>query len=173
MLVEWNGKPLIRHIVEQGLAACLSSVIIVTGCFDSNIRNAVEGLNVQVVHNPNWEEGVSSSIRVGLQRISSNVGATLFILADQPFQNSQLIETLVDHHRQSLSSIIAPMVEGKRGNPVLFDRVTFPDLMNLRGDIGGRGIFSKYPIQWIDWYDSRVMIDIDTPDDYQHSLEFI
>jgi CTP:molybdopterin cytidylyltransferase MocA len=71
-----------------------------------------------------------------------------------------------------LRSIIAPLVlEERRANPVLFDKVTFPDLLKLTGDIGGRAIFSKYKVEYIPWHDDRVLLDVDKPEDYQRLVE--
>jgi len=64
-----------------------------------------------------------------------------------------------------LHPIVAPLVAGQRANPVLFDRVTFPDLMALTGDVGGRAIFSKYPVKYLTWHDESLLVDIDTPED--------
>jgi molybdenum cofactor cytidylyltransferase len=71
-----------------------------------------------------------------------------------------------------MSSIIAPLVlENRRANPVLFDRVTFPDLLKLEGDIGGRAIFSKYKVEYMPWHDDRLLLDVDNPEDYQRLVE--
>jgi molybdenum cofactor cytidylyltransferase len=69
-----------------------------------------------------------------------------------------------------MAPIIAPLIDGQRGNPVLFDRVTFSDLQQVRGDAGGRQLFSRYPVAWVDWHDSAVLLDIDTEEDYQRLL---
>jgi CTP:molybdopterin cytidylyltransferase MocA len=66
-----------------------------------------------------------------------------------------------------LAPIVAPLVDGKRANPVLFDRTTFPELMALSGDVGGRAIFSKLPVDYLTWHDQSLLTDVDTLDDYR------
>jgi molybdenum cofactor cytidylyltransferase len=82
-----------------------------------------------------------------------------------------MIRKLVELHAQTLSPIAAPSINGRRSNPVLFDRDTFADLLDLSGDIGGRALFSKYQVSWLPWVDATSAIDIDTPDDYQRLLD--
>ncbi len=79
----------------------------------------------------------------------------------------ELIRKLVETHRQTLPAIVAPLVDDRRGNPVLFDRETFADLRQVKGDQGGRAIFAKYAVEWLPWMDPAVSLDIDTPQDYQ------
>jgi molybdenum cofactor cytidylyltransferase len=88
------------------------------------------------------------------------------MLADQPQIPVMLLSKLVERHRQTYGPIIAPRVGKQRGNPVLFDRTVFPELLTIQGDQGGRAVFSHYASQWIDWFDDRILLDVDTPDDY-------
>ena len=70
------------------------------------------------------------------------------------------------------SQFLAPLVlEERRANPVLFDKVTFPDLLKLEGDIGGRGIFSNYKVEYLPWHDDRLLFDVDKPEDYKRLVE--
>ena len=84
--------------------------------------------------------------------------------------HSVYVRSLIDKHALSLAPIIAPLIDGQRGNPVLFDRRVFHDLHLVRGDTGGRQLFSRYPVTWIDWHDPSVMLDIDTEEDYLRLL---
>jgi molybdenum cofactor cytidylyltransferase len=72
---------------------------------------------------------------------------------------------------KSLSPIVAPQVDGQRANPVLFNRETFAALNRLQGDIGGRNLFSRYPVQWVVWHDGDVLLDVDTAEDYRRLVE--
>jgi len=92
-------------------------------------------------------------------------GAAIFLLADQPQVTPMVLRALVEQHSAELAPIVAPLVAGQRANPVLFDRVTFPDLMALTGDVGGRAIFSKYSPTYLPWHDESLLVDVDTPDD--------
>jgi molybdenum cofactor cytidylyltransferase len=82
-----------------------------------------------------------------------------------------VLQALVECHAHDLPAVVAPYVFDRRANPVLFDRVTFPDLLTLEGDLGGRAIFSKFSPTYMDWLDERLLMDVDTPDDYRRLLE--
>jgi molybdenum cofactor cytidylyltransferase len=95
------------------------------------------------------------------------VGAAIFLLADQPQVPPTILRALVERHSLDLSPIVAPLVLGQRANPVLFDRLTFPDLISLTGDVGGRAIFNKYPVTWLPWHDESLLVDVDLPGDLE------
>jgi molybdenum cofactor cytidylyltransferase len=165
-LLIWKGDPFIRHVAKTALKAGLSPVTVVLGAESERIQQALEGLPVQIVNNPEWQNGQSTSIRAGVQSLPRNTGATVFMLADQPQIPETLVTSLVGLHQQSLAPIVAPQAGGRRGNPVLFDRTAFADLLALQGDTGGRAVFSRYPVTWLPWQDDSILLDIDTPEDY-------
>jgi len=142
-------------------------VVIVAGVHTPEIRAAVADLPVMVIHNPDWEAGQSTSVRCGLRALPDTIGAAIFLLADQPQIPIELVRALSDQHAQALSPIVAPLIDDRRGNPVLFDRLTFDDLMSLSGDVGGRAAFAKHPITYVPWHDANLLLDVDTPEDYQ------
>ena len=114
--------------------------------------------------NPDWEQGQSASIRQGLNSINSNIEGAVFLLADMPLVSSALIQELIQTHRSSLSPIVAPQVGERWGNPVLFDRMTFEDLMRLEGDRGGRALFDSFAIRPVAAGD-EALFDCDTQED--------
>ena len=65
---------------------------------------------------------------------------------------------------------MAPMIDGKRANPVLFDRSAFEALSLITGDAGGRQVFSRFAVSWLEWNDTDLLLDVDTPQDYQRLL---
>jgi len=181
-LLLWHGKPFIRVVAETALSAGLARLVVVTGAHAELVENALDGLPLLLVRNQDWQSGQSSSIQVGLRTLlqrskegetfqlpagQGEVGAALFLLADQPQITSAIVRALVEHHSSTLAPIIAPQVAGQRANPVLFDRVTFPDLMALSGDVGGREIFKRFPVEGLPWNDSSLLADVDTPQDYR------
>ena len=183
-LLDWQGSPLVRHAAGTALAAGLSPVVVVTGAYAEQVEAAVRDLPVIISHNPDWQQGQSSSIQTGLKAITppppplrdtspksfgfggGREGA-IFLLADQPQVTPAVLRALVERHSVELDPIVAPLVQGQRANPVLFDRVTFPALMSLAGDIGGRAIFSKFPVTYLPWHDENLLDDIDTPEQYE------
>lgn len=171
-VLEWKGKPFVRQVAETALQAGLWPVVIVTGSHAAEVESCLKDLPVKVIHNPNYQQGQSTSIQAGLQTLPQNIGAAVFLLADQPQIPVEVIRALVDSHTQEMQSIHAPLVlEDRRANPVLFDRDTFPDLLQLTGDIGGRAIFSKYKVEYIPWHDDILLLDVDNPEDYQRLVE--
>jgi molybdenum cofactor cytidylyltransferase len=167
-LATWNDKTLIRLVTENALASNISEVIVVVGASEGEVKNQISDLPVKIVSNQNWKIGQSSSIITGLSAVSPNSGAAFFLLADQPLIEPELLNKLIQAHSQTMAPVIAPEFESRRGNPVLFDKVTFPDLCGLTGDIGGRAIFDKYPPLTIPWTDESIFMDIDTPRDLFH-----
>lgn len=176
-LLDWKGKPFIRQVAETALQAGLWPVEVVTGFHAADIESALSGLPVHIVYNPDYQQGQSTSIKAGITALNpsdlrGSVGSAIFLLADQPQIPVEVIRALVESHAQEMHSILAPLVlEERRANPVLFDRVTFPDLLNLTGDVGGRAIFDKHRVEYLPWHDDILLFDVDKPEDYQRMKE--
>ena len=98
------------------------------------------------------------------------VGAAIFLLADQPQLTTSILSALIERHSRELPTILAPLVIDRRANPVLFDRRAFDDLLQLQGDVGGRAIFSKHSVEYLPWHDQRLLLDVDTPEQYARLL---
>lgn len=171
-LIKFRGRPLVWHVVRAGLAAGLAPIVVVAGAETAAIRRALQDERVTVVENLAWKGGQSTSLRQGLSMIMIRpwpgmpLEAAVFLLADMPLVDPELIRRLVGMHRETLSPLVAPRAAGRRANPVLFDKVTFPDLRRLSGDQGGRSLFDRYASAWVDWTESA-MLDLDTPDDLE------
>ena len=167
-LLDWKGKPFIRQVTETALQAGLEPVVVVTGFRHTDVASHLQDLPIRLIHNPDFELGQSTSIKAGIRSLPQHIGAAVFLLADQPQIPTEVIRALVEAHAGERPSILAPLVlEERRANPVLFDRVTFPDLLNLTGDIGGRGIFDKHRVTYLPWHDDILIFDVDKPDDYE------
>lgn len=188
-LLDWKGKPFVRHVTETALRSGLEPVVVVTGFHHAEVEFALQGLPVHIAHNSDYTQGQSTSIKAGVAELvwsqgarsrdyggkqpdSKGAGAAVFLLADQPQIPVEVIRALVETHTRRLPAILAPLVlEEKRANPVLFDRITFPALMNLKGDVGGRAIFDKFKVEYIPWHDDILLFDVDKPADYQRLIE--
>jgi molybdenum cofactor cytidylyltransferase len=171
-LLEIDGQPMVRRSARLALAAGLAPVIVVCGAYLSQVKQALTGLPVNCVENPDWQEGQSTSLRAGLQNLPEETSGAVFLLADQPFLSLDIILALVREHAQTLAPIVAPRVGDQRANPVYFDKVTFPDLLALEGDIGGRAVIQsgRYRVSWLEWLDAKLLEDIDTLEDYNTLL---
>lgn len=169
-LLDWRGVPFVRAVAKTALAAGLSPVVVVVGADGEQVAEVLDGLDVIVAVNPEWAEGQGSSVRVGVAALPDDVGAAVFLLSDQPQIPVRLVETVLAEYSRTLAPVVAPLVDERRGNPVLFDRQTFGDLLQAKGDKGGRQVFSKYRVQTFPWLEARDGLDVDTWDDYQRLL---
>ena len=169
-LLDWKGQPFVRAVAGTALEAGLSPVVVVTGAHGGKIESAVNDLPVRLIRNEEWREGQASSIRAGIRSLPGNVGAGIFLLSDQPQVTATILRALVESHAAQLQPVLAPMVQDQRATPVLFDRVTFGDLLALTGDTGGRGIFHKHRVDYLPWHDDRLLLDVDTPEMYQRLI---
>jgi molybdenum cofactor cytidylyltransferase len=167
-LLDWKGKPFVRQVTETALQAGLEPVLVITGNHHTEIESCLKDLPVTVIHNSNYKNGQSESIKLGIKNLPNNIGSNIFLLADQPQIPVEVIRALKEHHSQTLSPIIAPLVlEERRANPVLFDKVTFSNLLQITGDTGGRVIFDKHQVDYLPWHDDILIFDVDTPEDYE------
>lgn len=167
----WRGKSFIENAVQCGLDAGLQKIFVVTNnAYSQYIHNDFL-LKIHLINNPTWQSGQSTSVRLGVQSLPSNIGGAVFLLCDQPHIPAQLVRALIDRHAEVRAPIIAPSVAGKRANPVLFDRSTFSDLLSVEGDKGGRILFAKYPVEYVPWNDESILLDVDTPEDYARLRE--
>jgi molybdenum cofactor cytidylyltransferase len=168
--LDWKGKPFIQVVAENAINAGLSPVIVVTGEAHEKITDLLAHLPVTVVHNQNWQEGQGTSVSVGVRNLPNGIGGAIFLLVDQPQIKSPIIETLISEHSISMSKIVAPLIDNQRGNPVLFDKSTFIELAKLKGEKGGRKLFSNYHVRWVPWVDDGALLDVDTEENYQRLL---
>ena len=166
-----NGTPMIRHIAEIVLETALSPVVVVTPKDDRILRETLSGLDVLFAANPNSQLGISSSLQTGILNVPGDCEACMVVLGDQPFISNDLLLLLAEEYSHSQAEIVYPAVKGKRSNPVLLDRIVFSSLMELQGDIGARVIFQKFNNHVVDWPDSRLLLDLDTPEDLQRIID--
>ncbi len=171
-LLPVDGRPMVHHVASAVAELELAQVIVVTGAQAGAVGKALADLPVDIVVNESWAEGMSSSLRVGLRRLRPGIQAALVLLADQPALTTDLLQLLVARYRATRALIVAPFYRGRRGNPVLFDRALFPELLAVRGDRGGRQLLARYPerVEQVEVDDPAVLVDIDSPEDYQGLL---
>jgi len=169
-LLKWKGEPFVHAVSQTALRAGLSPVVVVTGAHADYVEAAVRDLDVRIVRNENWKSGQGSSIQEGVRSLPDECGGAIFLLADQPQVDTPILQALKEKHAEGLYPIVAPMVIDRRANPVLLDRVTFPDLMAIEGDTGGRAIFHKHRVEYLPWHDDSLLLDIDTPEQYQRFI---
>ena len=162
-----SGKPLVRIAAEQALSSRASPVVVVSGHERARVEAALAGLDVRLAHNPDYPQGLSTSVKTGLAALPPESEAAIVCLGDMPQVTSALIDRLIaafDPERNAL--VVLPTFSGKRGNPVLWSRRFFPELMALEGDVGARNLIGAYPevVTEVPVENAAAMVDIDTPD---------
>lgn len=169
LLSPWGDKTVLEQVVDVALASPLASVTVVIGCEAHLIRPLIEDRPVRVVVNEDWPQGLASSVRAGLASLAPDTEAVVFLLGDQPGITPHTVAEVVRRYYQTRKPIVAPAFQGKRGNPVLFDRSTFLELASLEGDVGGRAVIARHPhrVEVVEVSDPAVIQDIDTPSDYE------
>jgi len=159
-------------ILEQTIDNILSSIvdetIVVLGHKAEEVRKAIANRPVRIAVNPDYRQGMSTSIIAGLNLINRRAQAVLIALGDQPFVDSQTINILIEGFVSGDKGIAVPVYQGKRGHPVIFDIRYKDELLELKGDIGGREIIARYPEDVLEVAVNceGVCIDIDTVENY-------
>ena len=167
LLLDLQGKPVIRHTVERVIAAGFAPVLVVVGPEHEALRRALDGLGARLVVNPAPEAGQASSVRVGIQAMPAEARAALIALGDQPGLSLEVISRLRQAMGVSGTSIAAPRYTDGLGNPVLFAAAVFPELLTLSGDRGARSVVEKDAARLAIVDVSTPMPgDLDTPEDY-------
>jgi molybdenum cofactor cytidylyltransferase len=165
LLAEIGGKPILRRTVEAALGSAAKPVIVVTGHEAGRVMEALKGLEVVFVHNPNYVEGLSTSLKAGISAVPSRCDAAAILLADMPEVSSQLIDRLAFAIKPENGTLIAvPVRDGKRGNPVVWSRRLFGEFEKLEGDIGARHLIGLYQeaVAEVMAEDETIFLDIDT-----------
>ncbi len=167
LLATLEGTPLVRHAAKAALAAGLAEIVVVTGHQSDAVQASLDDLGVRFVHNPDFAEGLSTSLKTGLAALGPDVDAVVVMLGDMPRISPELIGRLVGafapaegHHA------VVPTAQGRRGNPVLWGRRFFSELGRVTGDQGGRAVLLANPdaIAEVDVGTDSVHLDFDTPE---------
>jgi molybdenum cofactor cytidylyltransferase len=168
-----NDQTLLDLSLKNVFKSRVDEVILVTRpgfIFPPHTLEILNDPKVKVVTNNNHLEGIASSLKTGIAASHPLAQGIIFTLADQPFIPPEVYDLLIKEYASSLNMLTCPLYKGKRGNPVLFDRRTWPQLMRLEGDEGGRQIISSIPDRekcYIETLFPGILVDIDTPEDLQ------
>ncbi len=163
---------LAQRILEQTVVADFHTIHLVTRPW-VNVTRTASDERVHIIMNPAPEQGMSSSIRLGVQSAQKSADGAMIILADQPFQNARIFDTLIAVFKNSPGCIVAPTVNGRRTHPVIFPKEFFAALTAVLGDKGGRRIIADNPRSLIlmelgSLYDD---MDVDSPEDFTSYIE--
>jgi len=167
LIAQIGGKPLVRIAAEQALASRASPVIVVTGHQHEAVARALDGLPVKLIHNPDYAQGLATSLRAGIAAVPDSADGAIVCLGDMPEVDAPLIDKLItafDPERGAL--IVVPTFDGKRGNPVVWARRFFADLARITGDVGARHLIGDNADAVVEVAVSggAAFTDVDTPE---------
>lgn len=161
-----DGRVMVRAVVDKLEGSSVRPVIVVTGHEANRVEEALAGTGVRLVHNPEYREGLSGSIRAGLIALPESTQAAVICLGDMPLVTSKHVDKLVAAFDPAEGrEICVPVFEGKRGNPVLFARRFFEEITVVRGDVGARHLIGEYEeyVCEVAMDDRAVLVDVDSP----------
>lgn len=167
-LARIDGEPLVRRMARRALASRLGRVLVVVGHESATVSAVLAGLAVELVDNPAYAEGQSTSVRAGLSRVGPSAKAAIFLPIDQPNVTTELIDRLIQRFEETGAAVALPVHNGKRRSPALIARPLFERLAAITGDEGGRQIFAelaKERIVEVEVEDPRTLEDVDTVED--------
>jgi molybdenum cofactor cytidylyltransferase len=171
-LLRVHGRPMLGEILEVLRKTKVDRTVVVLGSNEEEVRRKVKFRKEQVVSNPAYADGMSSSLKSGLEAaVKAGADAVMVVLGDQPWLRPETIDQLVDAYLRSKAPVVAPVYHGVRGNPVLFDQALFPQMMKTEGDAGAKGVLegNRRSMLLVETEDKGVIVDIDTPVDYEES----
>lgn len=172
-MLELGGAPMLRHTVRHALESAAAEVVVVLGNQADAVRAAVGEMGQRTVVNPDFAAGQSTSLVAGIRAVDTGSAAAIIMLGDQPTVEPALLNRLIERFGEAGPAIVQPVYEGVPGNPVLFRRNLFPELLAVTGDQGAREIIRsrRHPVDRID-AGQPMPPDVDTDDDYARLLAY-
>jgi len=186
LMLPLDGRPVLARVIDATLASQARPIIVVIGHQSAQVRLQIEHYtaykDVAIIENDQYLQGMSTSLHKGIQIILANgykndllrnVDSTLILLGDQPLITPQIINELITAYRTAGKRIVAPLYKGKRGNPVLFDKSLFRELIEVTGDEGGRTVLERHrdEVELIEMGDTQANFDVDTWEAYEQVVE--
>ncbi len=173
-LLIYNGKNLLQHAVDTASESLVKNIVVVLGSEYEKIQHELNKRSAEFIYNADWQEGMASSIRVGISNtleIFPDTDCIIFMVCDQPFVNKDLLNDLLKSHRHNGKLIAASRYGEILGTPALFHSSIFPELMELKGDTGARKILTnhKNDVSIVIFEEGKT--DIDTIADYENLLK--
>jgi molybdenum cofactor cytidylyltransferase len=168
LLEEIGGRPVIARVAETALASAARPVVVVTGFEAERIAEALCGLDVALVHNPDFAAGLSTSLRAGLTALPAKSDGALILLGDMPFvEAGDLAALTAAFVAKGRDSICVPSRRGRWGNPILWGAAYFPEMMRLSGDAGAKLLLENHRerVTEVEAVSDGIFADVDVPSD--------
>jgi len=166
LLAAFDGTALVRRSVEAALAGAPDRVVVVTGHRAEEIEAELAGLAVEIVRNPDYAEGMSTSLRAGIAALDPDCDGVVVMLADMPHVTGADVRRLLDAFAEAGGRAVVRAVSGgRRGNPVVLPRATFAAVLRLEGDVGARHVIESAGLDVVDVeIGAAAHVDVDTPE---------
>ncbi|MFN3461634.1 MAG: NTP transferase domain-containing protein [Oceanibaculum sp.] len=173
LLLDLEGRPILAHVVAEAAAAGIADIIVVTGHQAGKVKAALADARVRTVEARDHATGMAASLKAGLKALPADADAVLVLLGDMPQVSADLIRAIIAAYNPLEGrAIVLPVADGKRGNPALFDRRFFPEMLALEGDIGARQIIAANgeAVAEVPADPGQIFVDVDTPEAYRAML---
>lgn len=168
LLLPWAGEPLIRRVVGAVLASRARPVVVVTGFEAEKVESTLSGLAVATVRAPDFADGISRSLIAGIRQVPPASRGAMIVLGDMPGLRGADLDRLVSAFEVAAApAIVVPVFRGQQGNPVVIDRVYFPEILQLSGDQGARPVVRRHAdrVIEVEMESAAVLEDMDNPGD--------
>jgi molybdenum cofactor cytidylyltransferase len=166
LLLTLGGQPIIRHVVETVRAAGFRDIVVVANPLNEvSIGQVLADLEVRVVGNPSFEQGLASSIAAGVASVSADAISLLLVQGDQPLVNAEMLKLLVAEWHENKGDFVAASYNDVVTTPVLFGRSLFKEMAALQGDVGARSVLRNHPGRFVS-FPAWLGADLDTEEDY-------
>lgn len=172
-MLEISGEQLLLTSTKSALASDATKVMVVLGANEPAHRKIIEKLSVEIITNANWQTGMGSSLKKGLQKLlqtTPQLNAILVMVCDQPLLTTDHLNNLIQTFKTTKSQIVASHYSGDTGVPALFEKSFFEELLNLENNSGAKKIIQQHKEVVHTIAFPQGAIDLDTPDDYQNFI---
>lgn len=169
-LLPFDGKTLLGHVSQEAVNSGAGTVIVVLGAHEDQIRKEIDLRSAMAVVNSNWQEGMASSIRCGIEALlhmQPEAESAVLMLCDQPYVTSALLNELIAIHKNKGNAIVASKYGDAIGAPALFHKSIFPELQQLKGDVGAKAVIHQHINEVEAVAFSKGSVDVDTAADYE------
>ena len=173
-LLPFGDRTVLQRVVDTLLRADLSGVVVVLGHRAEAVRKSLSGRPVDFCLNPDYREGMFSSVRCGLSALPPGADAALIVLGDQPQIDAEVVRRVIAAYREGEKGIVIPTFKGGRGHPALVDLGRYRDkIFELSGEAGLKPVMRGHPEDTLELPvdEAGILRDIDTPEDYRAELQ--
>jgi molybdenum cofactor cytidylyltransferase len=172
LLLSFQDKALVARVADTLLASRIDEVIVVLGHETEKVRAELKGKPVRLVHNPDYQDGLSTSVRTGVDAVSAAADGIMICLADQPLLEPADVNRIIAGFAEAKKvnkSIVVPFFKGERGNPVILDASLRVAILGIVGDVGCKGVIKRYPekVYAIEMENDHVVRDVDDVQAYE------